>query len=95
MYVFSLFYSNSILEDSDEQDLLEQIKKLIKEDKVLKKSIHLICIDNNYVRDYMKTNLIYYWPIFVVKRPDQCPMTYDIKYYKQILDEAKQVYFSF
>jgi hypothetical protein len=92
VFTFALLYSNQTLKDRHTQNLLCHVKKTIKSDHILSQSLHLICIDNDYVREIMKTNSIYTWPIFIIKRPSKAPEFYSLSEADNIFDEVYKVH---
>lgn len=72
---FALLYSNSPLKDEYDHKLYNNIRETIQNDEILKKAIHLICIDNNHTRNLLQYNSsglkIYNWPIFVVRNSEE------------------------
>jgi plastocyanin len=94
-HTFALLYSNTSLKNTKEQSFLNLTKKNIQEDDILSKSIHFICVDNDYTRNIMKFNGIINWPVFIVKRPNQKPKAYQLLKSKDVFDEVYMIHQQF
>ena len=88
-YTFALLYSNTPLNNTKDQSFFESTKKVIQNDIVLSKSIHLVCIDNLYTRNLLKSNGILNWPVFIIKHPNLTPKVYKISEYRTVFDEVQ------
>lgn len=100
VFVAALLYSNTQLKNNIEQNLLSCILGIIRKDDILLKTLHTICIDNDYSRDiliYNKLGIkIYNWPIFVVRYPGhKKPIIYPIAYANYVFEEVYDAYKKF
>jgi hypothetical protein len=88
-----LLYSNHKMKEVERQKLLTDIKERIRSDPVLKKHLHLVCIDNRYTKNVLQNNKrlkINRWPLFCIRRFEVVDR-YEIDRYEEVFRQVKEM----
>ncbi len=96
-FICVLLYSNKKMSDRSKSDLLHLIQKRISEDPILKRHLHLICVDNSYTKNILRRNSrlrIDSWPYFCIRRYDSVEK-YEIERYEEVFGQVKKMAESF